>query len=73
MARPWLAEFLAQRQGLCAAAATATLERLPFCLGTDLTRGQAEDLLCVLRRENIKAQVRHQDGKAPEGLTGPPS
>jgi Trk K+ transport system NAD-binding subunit len=57
-ARPWLALRLRQARGLDAEAAEKAVDQLPSCLGTGLTRGQAEDLFGLLQRERITARVR---------------
>jgi Trk K+ transport system NAD-binding subunit len=56
--RSWVALLLRNQQGTSAAAAESALENLPVCLASDLTRGQAEDLLAVLRRESVTATLR---------------
>jgi Trk K+ transport system NAD-binding subunit len=58
LARLWLTERLQQLQGLSAEAAKTTLERPPFYLATNQTRGQAEALLALLRNEGITAHVQ---------------
>src|SRR6266478_5467813 len=56
-ARPKLVQLLWERQSVTAHMAEETLNHLPICLGTNLTRGQAEDLLVRLRRENVNARA----------------
>ncbi len=53
-ARPAVARVAGAEEG--------QLERLPACVRTGLTRGQAEDLLCRLRREQATAHARQVDG-----------
>ena len=38
------------------------VERVPFCLQAGLTRGQAEELVSLLRRERVDARLRRLDG-----------
>jgi Trk K+ transport system NAD-binding subunit len=64
-ARDWVALLLRTQQGLSAEDAERALERLPVRLGTNLTRGQAEDLLALLAREKVSGQVCQATGKAP--------
>jgi Trk K+ transport system NAD-binding subunit len=62
--RPWVAQLLRTVQETTPEAAQQAVEKLPLCLGTNLTRGQAEDLWVLLTREKVSAQVRRLDGKA---------
>jgi Trk K+ transport system NAD-binding subunit len=62
-AREWVALLLRTQQGLSAEAADAALNNLPICLGTNLTRGQAEDLLALLARERVTGQLREVNGQ----------
>ncbi|HLN26571.1 MAG TPA: NAD-binding protein [Gemmataceae bacterium] len=62
--RPWLASLFRVQQGLTAEAANKMLEQMPTCLATRLTRGQAEDLLLLLKRERIGAKIRRLDEQA---------
>jgi Trk K+ transport system NAD-binding subunit len=57
-ARPWVAQLLRTTLGLSAEAAESSLEKVPLCLGTNLTRGQAEELMFLLNRERVPAQLR---------------
>jgi Trk K+ transport system NAD-binding subunit len=66
--RDWVALLLRTQQGLTAEAADAALNQLPVCLGNNLTRGQAEDLLALLQRERVAAQLRRE---APAGVQKP--
>jgi Trk K+ transport system NAD-binding subunit len=63
LARLWLVDQLQQLQALPPEAAHETLGQLPFSLGTNLTRGQAEALLALVRKEGITAQLRTADGE----------
>jgi Trk K+ transport system NAD-binding subunit len=63
-ARDWVALVLRTQQGLSAEAADEALKCLPVCVGRNLTRGQAEDLLVQLHRERVTAHLR------PNGSTG---
>jgi Trk K+ transport system NAD-binding subunit len=56
-ARPQLAMTVRAKLGLAADEAEKRLDELPFTLESGLTRGQAEDLLVVLKRERIKGRV----------------
>ena len=64
-ARALVAQLLRVHRGLTAEAAESVVEKLPLCIGSQLTRGQAEDLLAVLRREGVKARLQEAgaDGK----------
>jgi hypothetical protein len=62
-AREWVALLLRTQQGLSAEAADRALDKLPVCLGENLTRGQAEDLLAVLAREKVTGRVRRSNGE----------
>jgi Trk K+ transport system NAD-binding subunit len=55
--RPWLAAFVQRSQGLTPQAADALLNKLPFRLGPNLTRGQAEEMLEQLRKQDITARL----------------
>jgi Trk K+ transport system NAD-binding subunit len=57
-ARDWVALLLRTQQGLTAEAADSALQQLPVLLGSNLTRGQAEDLLALLAREKVAGQLR---------------
>jgi Trk K+ transport system NAD-binding subunit len=56
-ARSKLVQLLWERQSATAQMADGALDHLPLRLGTNLTRGQAEDLLVRLRKENVAARV----------------
>jgi Trk K+ transport system NAD-binding subunit len=62
-ARPRLASLLQSGRQFGPEAAACALDQLPVCVGTNLTRGQAEDLLVLLEREQVTAKVRHLDGE----------
>jgi Trk K+ transport system NAD-binding subunit len=62
-ARPFVAQLLRTRDGLDAETAEKQAQQLPLMLGKGLTRGQAEDLLYLLTRERVGAQVRRQEEK----------
>jgi Trk K+ transport system NAD-binding subunit len=66
--RSWLAAHLVGEHKFSAEAAESALDHLPVCLGSHLTRGQAEDLIAVLQREQITATLR-QD-RLRTGLSG---
>jgi Trk K+ transport system NAD-binding subunit len=59
-ARPHLALVARTKLGLSAEEAEKRLDGMPFVLESGLTRGQAEDLLALLGRERIGAQVVHE-------------
>jgi Trk K+ transport system NAD-binding subunit len=61
LARPLVLQLVREHQGLNPEAADAALEQLPLRVGSRLTRGQAEDLLCKLRHEGVKAQLGSSD------------
>ena len=61
-ARGWVASLLRTQRKLSAEAAEQALENLPVCLGDNLTRGQAEDLLALCRRERVAGAVRQNGG-----------
>ncbi len=61
-ARDWVALLLRTQRGLSAEAADEALRQLPVCLGADLTRGQAEDLLALLARQRVTGQLRTENG-----------
>jgi Trk K+ transport system NAD-binding subunit len=63
--RRWLADLLRTLQGQTLEEAEKALEQLPLRLGTNLTRGQAEDLLARLVRERVAARLVPV-GEAPE-------
>jgi Trk K+ transport system NAD-binding subunit len=67
-ARGWVASLLRTQRQLSPEAAEQALDQLPVCLGRDLTRGQAEDLLALCRRERVLGALRHNGvGEAPAG------
>lgn len=61
-ARGWVAGLLRTQRQLTAEDAEQALDRLPVCLGDALTRGQAEDLLALCRRERVVGALRHNNG-----------
>lgn len=60
--RSWVAQLLRARQGLGPEAAEEALNHLPICLESGLTRGEAEELLALLRREKVLAEMRFEVG-----------
>jgi Trk K+ transport system NAD-binding subunit len=60
--RGWLIGLARARRGLNAEDAEKVLEHLPYRLGDDLTRGQAEDLLAQLVRERVAARLGPKAG-----------
>jgi hypothetical protein len=71
--RGWLAGLVRTVQGLSAEDAEKALDHLPLGLGTNLTRGQAEDLLAQLVRERVTARLRPValDGTTGHSAEGP--
>ena len=65
-ARGWLVGLLRATRGLEAEEAEQALERLPVQLGTNLTRGQAEDLLARLARERVAAKLGEAEWQSGE-------
>ena len=61
--RPWLAQLVRMMKSSTADEAQKAVEKLPLCLGRDLTRGQAEDLLYRLQRENVTACLQQTNGQ----------
>jgi Trk K+ transport system NAD-binding subunit len=57
-AREWLGLLLRTTRLVDAVTAEHSLNHLPFCLGANLSRGQAEELLFLLQRERVTAHVR---------------
>jgi Trk K+ transport system NAD-binding subunit len=70
-ARAWVAALLASRRQFGVEDADKALDQLPVCLGTNLTRGQAEELLARLRRERVTAKLRQVEGHAESVLRKP--
>jgi len=64
-AQPALAQLVRER-ARCGGGADARLPQdLPACLGVQLTRGQAEDLLFHLRQRGAAGQLRRLEAPAP--------
>jgi Trk K+ transport system NAD-binding subunit len=61
-ARPWLMQRLQARPGPSADHAEIALAELPFCLGANLTRGQAEDLAATLADQKVAYQLKRPGG-----------
>ncbi len=61
--RPWLAQLLRTLKASSADEAQKAVDKLPLCLGRELTRGQAEDLLYRLRRENVTGSLQQSNGQ----------
>jgi Trk K+ transport system NAD-binding subunit len=57
-ARGWVTLLLRTQRGLSQEEAENALNQLPVLAGTNLTRGQAEDLLAMLYRERVNGQLR---------------
>ncbi len=55
--RGWLVSLVRTVQGIGAEEAEVAVDTLPLRLQSNLTRGQAEDLLATLARERVTAQV----------------
>jgi hypothetical protein len=61
-ARAYAAKVLGSIAALNADTGEHALDRLPLRLGGKLTRGQAEDLLELLRRERVHGRLCREDG-----------
>lgn len=59
-ARPWLIQLLRLRRQLNADEAEQQIAVLPLRLGEQLTRGQAEDLAALCRRERVMVETHRQ-------------
>jgi Trk K+ transport system NAD-binding subunit len=59
--RPWVGQLLQTAKGLSPDDVEKRLDQLPFCLGEDVTRGQAEDLAVLLEREKVAYQIRRNE------------
>ncbi len=66
-ARPFVVQLVRTERALSAEAAEGMVQRVPFCLQEGLTRGQAEELVVVLQRERVAAQLRRLDGNGSAG------
>jgi hypothetical protein len=62
-ARPWLAQLVRTTLALSAEDAQVAVEKLPLSLGNNLTRGQAEDLLYRLQREQVAGHIVEPERK----------
>ncbi len=62
-ARPNVAQLLRLQRGSTAEEAERALDTLPVCVGTPLTRGQAEDLQALLERDRIASRLRALEGQ----------
>jgi Trk K+ transport system NAD-binding subunit len=61
-AQAFVAQLARTAQELSADAAAGMVERVPFCLQSGLTRGQAEELILLLQRERVDARLLRLDG-----------
>jgi Trk K+ transport system NAD-binding subunit len=61
-ARDWLVTLLRTQKGISAEEAGKAMERLPLTLNSNLTRGQAEDLLAMLSRERVTGSIVRSQG-----------
>jgi hypothetical protein len=59
-ARDWLMQLVRTQRRLNAADA---IGEMPCCVGEELTRGQAEDLMYLMGREGVAGQVINTDHK----------
>lgn len=57
-AKEYVTLLFRSQRGMSAEDAARAVENLPACIGEDLTRGQAEDLLALLARERVTARLR---------------
>jgi Trk K+ transport system NAD-binding subunit len=64
-ARGWLVGLVRTVRGVGAAEAESLLNVLPLRLQSQLTRGQAEDLLATLTRERVTAHLSRMDVEQP--------
>jgi Trk K+ transport system NAD-binding subunit len=64
-ARSAVVQRFQEVQGLSAEAAEQALEQLPACLSRNLTRGQAQAMLCQLREDGATAHVCKAEDAAP--------
>jgi Trk K+ transport system NAD-binding subunit len=62
--RGWLTDLLRTLHKVSAEEASGKLDQLPVQIESNLTRGQAEDLLARLQRERISASVRDMQAAA---------
>src|SRR5262249_27216927 len=60
-ARDGVSQQLQTNRGLSPEEANRALEQLPVCVGANLTRGQAEDLLVWCGREKVVAQLKQAE------------
>jgi hypothetical protein len=60
--RGWLAGLIRTFHGQSQEDAEKAIEHLPLRLGSNLTRGEAEDLLARLARERVAARLVAMDG-----------
>ncbi len=63
--RGWLLNLIRTARGVGPAEAEQALATLPLRLESNLTRGQAEELLATLTRERVTAQVNRLDAEKP--------
>jgi len=56
--REWLTLFVQKSRELTEEQVAEALEKVPFCLDSRLTRGQALDLLDLLEREHVEGTMR---------------
>lgn len=61
-ARGWVVQLLRTQRNLSADTAEQALDQLPVCVGSQMTRGQAEDLRALLDRERVTSRVRQLEG-----------
>ncbi len=64
--REWLTLFVQKSRELTEEQVSEVLEKVPFCLDSELTRGQALDLLDLLEREHVEGMMR----RSPDGREG---
>lgn len=57
-AKEWLMLFVQRARGITVEEALAALDQLPLLLESNLTRGQALDLLALLEREHVRGAMR---------------
>ena len=63
--KSWPILFVQKSREMTEEQVAEALERVPFCLDSGLTRGQALDLLDLLKREHIDAAMRRSTDGLP--------
>jgi Trk K+ transport system NAD-binding subunit len=66
--RGWLVNLIRTVRGVGADEAEKALDSLPLRLQSNLTRGQAEDLLAALTRERVTATIKRLEAEQPTAV-----